>query len=98
MSLTQPELAIVSAQPDDPVMVSLVSQFLENEIFFECGENQNLLPSLPADLAQYRAVAFDQPSFEAAMKDEATRQRIIEYAGVAEKKLVVIMEELIKSL
>ncbi len=70
-----PELAIVTQSPDDPIMVSLVSQFLENEVFFESGENQNLLPSLPADFNSYKAIAFDEPAFAAA------RGQLIDYAS-----------------
>lgn len=81
MNNAHPELAIVTQNPDDPLMLSLVSQFLENEVFFQFGENQNLLSSIPNDIESYRAVAFDRPSFEAAMKDECSRQRLIDYAS-----------------
>ena len=57
--LVGPELAIVTRTPDDPIMTSLVSQFLETEVFFEFGENQDLLAQMPDDPTSYRAIAFD---------------------------------------
>ncbi|MBI4025426.1 MAG: glycoside hydrolase family 88 protein [Verrucomicrobia bacterium] len=81
MSTGHPELAIVTQQPEDPLMLSLVSQFLENEVYFYPGGNQELLREAPDVLESYKAVAFDQPSFDAAMKNVAWRKRLVAFAG-----------------
>ena len=75
-------MAVVTRRgPDDPVMLSCVSQLIENGIFFEPGDGQGLLADLPPDLESYRAIVVDEPAFEAAMRDEASRRRLQAYAA-----------------
>ncbi|MEO7651653.1 MAG: hypothetical protein ABIZ80_14400, partial [Bryobacteraceae bacterium] len=72
-----PELAVVSRLgADHPLMLSQVSQLLENGVYFDGGDNHTLHESLPSRLEGFKAVLFDEPAFRAAIDDPQSRNRL----------------------
>ncbi len=75
-----PEIAVVTGLgPDHPLLKSLVSQFLENGLYFDVGPDQALFSSMP-DPERYKALVFDEPALEAALSEPDQGRRLEEYA------------------
>lgn len=76
-----PQLLLVSGHgPDHRLMRSVVSQLLENGIWFKADENQQLPSQLPEQLKGYRAILLDEPAAEAVVADEEQRRRLQAFA------------------
>ncbi len=76
----QPEVAVITALgPDHPLLKSLISQLLENGVYFDVGPDQALFGSMPPREG-YKALVFDEPALEAALRDPDQRRRLDEYA------------------
>jgi rhamnogalacturonyl hydrolase YesR len=77
-----PQLLVVSGNgPDHPVMRSAISQLLEQGIWFQTDDEQQLPSKLPERLDGYRAILLDEPAAEAVITDEVQRRRLQEFAA-----------------
>ena len=74
------EVAVISHHgPEHPLLKSMVSQLLENGIYFETNEEHNLRSALPDELGGYKALLFDEPALAEVLSQTPQRLRLEEY-------------------